>query len=424
MQTGLIDTQTIQLEQRLRYHLEAKMSPDGRPMILSANVTRGLGRKTSLSAALKNVFKETASFSVVLERRLDQERRQYSVEAELLLPGVVGSRILGLMEQKGPRWSSALRLKYGLREESRHLRQECYTSQSLRTDRDANQTYSVRAEHEFYCSNTAPFNHKVLLRHEEGPSHTRSSLDISYGKHWDEINNKRRLLFSQSFRNQSRHTLTSYALEFSFQVPEKHLNYKTQLLHSHLRQRGAESSTHLKVNYNDQMPLVAGLHWKDASKTTLRKWEGTFNMDTPWLYIYTTHKLSQPQRHTLQLTSELTARKWLTIRSLALEGLYTARSREREARLHLYTPTVTYLKAGGWGMMGKQGLKASCSLSSLWSPGLRGDLSLETTKHSHTLQMASTYGKHNLTLTAALNTLDKVESEEEAGDDEGSLLGA
>ena len=61
-------------------------------------------------------------------------------------------------------------------------------------------------------------------------------------------------------------------------------------------------------------------------------------MDTPWLYIYTTHKLSQPQRHTLQLTSELTARKWLTLRSLALEGLYTARSREREARLHLYTP--------------------------------------------------------------------------------------
>lgn len=42
------------------------MSPDGRPMILSANVTRGLGRKTSLSAALKNVFKETASFSGII----------------------------------------------------------------------------------------------------------------------------------------------------------------------------------------------------------------------------------------------------------------------------------------------------------------------------------------------------------------------
>lgn len=54
---------------------------------------------------------------MVLERRLDDGRRQYSVEAELLLPGVVGSRILGLMEQKGPLWSSALRLKYGLRGE-------------------------------------------------------------------------------------------------------------------------------------------------------------------------------------------------------------------------------------------------------------------------------------------------------------------
>uniref|UniRef100_A0A8C7HHR9 Uncharacterized protein n=1 Tax=Oncorhynchus kisutch TaxID=8019 RepID=A0A8C7HHR9_ONCKI len=341
---GLIDSQTLLSEQRLRYHLEAKVGAESLPMILSANVTRGLGRKTSLSATLKNVFREAASFSVVLERRLDDGRRQYSVEAELLLPGVVGSRILGLIEQKGPLWSSALRLKYGLREDSRHLRQECHTSQSLRSEREPNQTYRMRAEHEFYCSTTAHINHKVQLRHEESPSHTKSSVDVSYGKHWDEINNKHRLLLSQSFRNQSRHNLTSYALEFSLQVPDKRLNYKTQLMHSHLRQRGAESSTHLKVNYNDQMPLVAGLHWKDTSKAMFRNWEGMFNMDTPWLYMHTTHKLSQPQRHTYQLTSELTARKWLTVRSLVLEGYYRDRSKDREARLHLYAPAVTYLK--------------------------------------------------------------------------------
>ncbi|XP_045070322.1 uncharacterized protein LOC121534786 [Coregonus clupeaformis] len=404
---GLIDSQTLLSEQRLRYHLEAKVGAESRPMILSANVTRGLGRKTSLSATLKNVFREAASFSVVLERRLDDGRRQYSVEAELLLPGVVGSRILGLMEQKGPLWSSALRLKYGLREDARHLRQECHTSQSLRSEREPNQTYRMRAEHEFYCSTTAPINHKVQLRHEESPSHTKSSVDVSYGKHWDEINNKHRLLLSQSFRNQSRHNLTSYALEFSLQVPDKRLNYKTQLMHSHLRQRGAESSTHLKVNYNDQMPLVAGLNWKDTSKAMLRKWEGMFNMDTPWLYVYTTHKLSQPQRHTYQLTSELTARKWLTVRDLVLEGYYRDRSKDREARLHLYTPAVTYLKAVGWGMVAKQGLKASCTLSSVWSPALRGDLSLENTKQGRTLQLASSYGKHNLSLTAGLTTLDK-----------------
>lgn len=51
---------------------------------------------------------------VVLERRRDGTSRQYSVEAELLLPGVVGTRMLGLMEQKGTLWSSALRLKYGV----------------------------------------------------------------------------------------------------------------------------------------------------------------------------------------------------------------------------------------------------------------------------------------------------------------------
>ncbi|XP_042284010.1 uncharacterized protein LOC121908222 isoform X3 [Thunnus maccoyii] len=405
---GLVDTQTLMSEQRTRYHFEAKMAADGHPMILSANVTRGLGRKTSFSATVKNVFRETASISVALERRRDGSSRQYSVEVELLLPGVVGSRMLGLMEQKGSLWSSALRLKYGLGGDARHLRQECHTSQRLRSERDANLTYIMRVDHEFYCSNAAPINHKIHLRHEESPSHVKSSLDMSYGKHWDELNNKRTLLLSQSFKNQSTENHTSYTLEFSLQVPEKNLNYRTQLLHSHLRQLGSESSTHLKINYNNLMPLVAGLHWKSPPKNALqKKWEGMFNMDTPWLYIHTTHKLSQHQRHTLQLTSELTASKWLTIRNLILEAFYRDRGREREARLELYTPAATYLQAGGWGTVGKRNMKASCSLSSLWTAPLRGDVSLEASKFSHTLQMASSYGKHNVSLTAALNIVDK-----------------
>ncbi|XP_041659525.1 uncharacterized protein LOC121520216 [Cheilinus undulatus] len=346
--------------------------------------------------------------SVALERRRDSSSRQYSVEAELLLPGVVGARMLGLMEQKGSLWSSALRLKYGLGGDARHLRQDCYTSQRLRSERDSNLTYIMRADHEFYCSNTAPINHKIHIRHEESPSHIKSSLDVSYGKHWDEINNKRTLLLSQSFKNQSSPNHTSYALEFSLNVPEKNINYRTQLLHSHLRQLGSESSTHLKVNYNNLMPLVAGLHWKSPPKDSLqKKWEGSLNMDTPWLYIYTSHKLSQPQHHTLHLTSELTASKWLSVRNLLLEAFYRDRGREREARLQLYTPAVTYIRAGGWGMVGKRTVKASGSFNSLWTPPLRGDISLEASKLSHTLQMASTYGKHNVSLTATLNTADK-----------------
>ncbi|KAM6948683.1 uncharacterized protein FYW47_016632 [Aplochiton taeniatus] len=380
---GLIDTQNLQSEQRQRYHLEAKMAADGRPMVFAANIT------------------------LALERSLDDRHRQYSAEAELLLPGVIGSRLLGLMKQQGQQWSSSVRLKYGLGGDARHLRQECYMSQNLRSERKPNLTYGMGAEHEFYCSHTASINHKIQLRHEESPSLIKSSLEVSYGKHWDEINNKRRLLLSQMFKNQSRHNHTSYALEFSLQVPEKHLNYKSQLLHSHVREGGSESSTHLKVNYNDQMPLVAGLHWKDTSKALLRKWEGTFNMDTPWLYIYTAHKLRQPQRRTFQFTSELTARKWLTVRNLLLEGLLRERGQEREARLHLHTPTTTYLKVGGWTMRGKRAAKASYSLSSAWGPALRGDLALESGKHGRSLQLASSFGKQNLSLSAAVSSLEK-----------------
>ncbi|XP_024908126.1 uncharacterized protein LOC112486278 [Cynoglossus semilaevis] len=341
---GLVDTKTLLSEQRTRYHLEAKTAVDGLPIILSANVTRGLGRKMSLSATLKNVFRETASLSVSLERRRDSSGRQYSVEVELLLPEVVGSRMLGLMEQKGSVWSSALRLKYGLGGDARHLYQECFSSQRLKSERNLNQTYIIRADHEFYCSNTLPLNHKVHFRHEKSSSHINSVLHLSYGKHWDEINNKRTVFLSQSFRNQSMHNHTNYILEFNFKVPQKNLNYRTQLMHTHLSHVGSESSTHLKINYNNLMPLVAGLQWKSPPQDAVqKKWEGSFNMDTPWLYLYTAHSLSHLQRHTLQLTLEMTASKWLNVRNLILEGFYRDRGREREARLQLYTPAVTYI---------------------------------------------------------------------------------
>lgn len=147
-------------------------------------------------------------------------------------------------------------------------------------------------------------------------------------------------------------------------MPEKNLNYRTQLLHSHLRTAGSESSTHLKINYNDLMPLVAGIHWKSPSEHSLqKKWEGKqplpcdthneligpissgmFNMDTPWLHVYTAHKLSQLQQRTFRLTSELTVSKWLSIRNLLLEAFLMDGSGEKEARLKVHTPAVTYIR--------------------------------------------------------------------------------
>lgn len=59
-------------------------------------------------------------------------------------------------------------------------------------------------------------------------------------------------------------------------------------------------------------------------------------------------------------------------------------------------------------MVVKRKLKASCSLNSLWIPPLRGDVSLETTKLSQSLQMSSSFAKHNISLAALLNNVDKV----------------
>ncbi|XP_014902708.1 apolipophorins isoform X1 [Poecilia latipinna] len=407
---GLVDSTSLQSEERTRYHLEAKMAADQRPVILSANITRGLGRKSSLSATLKNVFRETASLSVALERRQDlsSSSSQYSVEAELFLPGLVGSRMLGLMEQKGALWSSILRVKYGLRGDSRNLHQECYTSQRLRRGRDSNLTYIMRADHEFYCTNMEPINHKIHMKHEESPSHIKSVLDLSYGKHWDEINNKYTLLLSQSFKNQSTQNHTSYTLEFNLQVPEKNLNYRTQLMHSRLLQHGSESSTHLKINYNSLMPLVAGLHWKSPPENSLhKKWEGTFSMDTPGQYIYAAYRLSRPNRHALQLTSELTASKWLSIRNLVLDGFYRDRGREKAARLEAHTPAATYIQAEVWGAVEKQAVKAHGSLASLWTPPLKANVSLESSKSSHALLMSATCGRQNVSFTAAVSGADK-----------------
>ncbi|XP_034038438.1 uncharacterized protein LOC117521201 [Thalassophryne amazonica] len=190
---------------------------------------------------------------------------------------------------------------------------------------------------------------------------------------------------------------------------DKNLNYRSQLLHSAVRQHGFESSTHLKINYNDLLPVVAGLHWRSPCKNAVqKKWEGTLSVYTPWLYVYTAHSLRKQQRHTLQLTSELTASKWLTVRNLLLQASYMARGSEKEARLHLSTTAVIYLQAGGWAVVGKRSVKASCWLTSMWTPPLRGDVFLEALKFSQTLQMASSCGKHNISLSAALSAVDKI----------------
>ncbi|KAG5286655.1 hypothetical protein AALO_G00017330 [Alosa alosa] len=405
---GMMETFSLPTEKRQQYRLEAKGTARSRPIILSVDIAQGLDRRISVAAMLKNIFKDTASFSVQLDRRQDSGQRQYSVDTEVLLPGLLGGRILGLLEHRGPHWSSALRLKYGLREEAQELRQECHISQSLSREMLPTQTYHMRAQHELRCSHAPSVNHKIQLRHEKSATHMLASVDLNYGKHWDQTANKHRVIFSQSLRNQSRPGLTNYALEFSLKVPDRDMNYRAELLHSRLQSKKAEGRTHLKVNYNDHMPFVAGLHWKElTSKASLKKYEGTFNMDSPWLYVFCVHKLHQLQRGTVEFSSELTTRRLLAIQSLMLQGLYRDRKGEKEARIHLFTPTVSYLKAGAHGVLGKRGLRASCSFSSVWTEAVQGQIALSDGRQLKTLDLGAVCGHHNLSLTTSLSLIDK-----------------
>ncbi|XP_056320730.1 uncharacterized protein LOC130234526 [Danio aesculapii] len=252
------------------------------------------------------------------------------------------------------------------------------------------------------------FRQQILFKHERSPVHVQSSLDISYGKQWNQSSNKHRILFNQSLRNQSGPDLTSYAVELSLRLLDRGQSYRTQLLHNNFKTQKSESSTHLKINYNNQMPLIAGVHWKDVStKTSLQKWEGSFNMDTPWLYVYAAQKLAQPQRGITQFSSEVTTRKLVNIRGVTLEGFYKDRGKERQGQLHLFTPTFSYVKVGGWSVLGKRGVKASYSISTAWTPALHGQISVGNGKQVKTLDMSAGYGKQDLNISAVLSTLDK-----------------
>lgn len=70
--------------------------------------------------------------------------------------------------------------------------------------------------------------------------------------------------------------------QFTLQVAEKQVNYRTQLLHTH---SALESNTNFKVQYNDRMPFVAGLQWKDTSKNDLYKWEGKVERYSLFIFL-------------------------------------------------------------------------------------------------------------------------------------------
>ncbi|KFQ25739.1 Putative uncharacterized protein LOC400499, partial [Mesitornis unicolor] len=398
---GMTDLQMLGGEQRYMTQLEVKLIKQSSPIILSGNINKQLGKKIAFSVSLNNLLKDAAFLSAFLEKMVDNELRQYSLEGEMNLPGVLGVHVISLLQQREGLWSHGLRIKYGLLGEAKILCHECNTQQRIKVETDAHGVYKLDIGHEFHCLQTPTYNHKVHLKHEASASWLSSQMEVNYGKHWDEINNKKKLLISQVFKNSSSFSLVNYFMEFTMQVLEKQVNYRTQLQHSHSSQVYLQSSTSFEVQYNDNVPFVAALEWKDASRSGLKKWEGGLNIDTPWLYLYTAHKLHQPQRSAYSLTLELTTGKALSIKNLAVELFYKDQGNEKEGKVHVYTPTGTYLQASTFNRLGRNVLHSYSEMVSLWNQLVKNEIHLENNEGAKFLcfKIKSTKQEFNFTVS-------------------------
>ncbi|XP_031801299.1 uncharacterized protein LOC100916970 [Sarcophilus harrisii] len=397
---GLSDVQTSRGEQRYETQLEAKLIRQGNPVILMGNITKQVGKKMTFSVSLMNVLKDKAFLSAILEKKSEDGLLLYALEGEAYLPDILGFHAIGLLQQRGSLWTNALRIKYGLLGEAKYLQQECNAAQKLKVENHL-EVYKLDLGHEFHCTQVPTYNHKVQLQHEESMSRLHSMLEVSYGKHWDEINNKKKLRISQTFKNDSGPSLSNYFMEFLLQVPERQVDYRTQFQHSSFSQGHVEISTHLKVQYNGRLPFMAGFQWKDMSRGLQWKWEGALNLDTPWLLLSLAHRLHQPHRSMYQAIWELTAGKALSIKNLVVELSCKDKIQNKEGKIHIYTPTITYLKASTLITWDQSVLRSHGELVTTWSPLIQIKVHLENRRDKKLFHCWLKGPRQGLNLTSA-----------------------
>ncbi|XP_057891811.1 uncharacterized protein LOC131090453 [Melospiza georgiana] len=408
---GMADLQMLSGEQRYMTQLEVKLIKQSSPIILSGNITKQLGKKIAFSVSLNNLLKDAAFLSGLLEKKVDDKQRQYSLEGETHLPGVLGVHAIALLQQREGLWSHGLQIKYGLLGEAKTPCHECSTQQKVQVETGARGFYSLELAHEFHCVQAPSYSHQVHLKHEVTASWISSQMEVNYGKHWDEVNNKKKVLISQAFKNSSSSSVVSYFMEFTMQVLEKQMNYRIQLQHLHTSQVYLQSSTNFEVQYNDHVPFVAGLQWKDASRNGLKKWEGGFSIDTPWLYLYTAHKLHQPQHSAYLLTSQLTAARALSIKDLILELFYKDQGNEKEGKVHIYTPATTYLQASTVNHLGRNVLHSYSEMVSLWNQLVKNEIHLENNERAKLLCFKIKSTKQEFNFTASYQNLPTCEGQ-------------
>ncbi|XP_032183674.1 uncharacterized protein LOC116580920 isoform X2 [Mustela erminea] len=387
--------------QQFEAQLEGKLVTAGSPVVLLANLSWQAGRKLAFSASLSNMLSDQAHLSVRLEKKAEDRLQVVAVGGELSVPSVVALHLEGLLRTHRGLWTSSLRIKYGLLGQARQLAHECRTSQKLQTQSGSQATYELELDHELHCTQNPALSHKVQVRHEEGMDSLHSQLEVSYGVRWNESRGKRQLRISQTFQNNSGPALSNYFVEFVLQVPDRQVNYRVQLYHSSLRQPHVESSTHLKVQHNGQLPLVAGLQWKDTSRATLWKWDGALNLDCPWLTVSVAHRLYWPHRPTFQAVLELTLGKAWTLKNLVMNVAYRNQGLGGEGRIHIYTRATTYLRVSMVTTVAQSLFRSRSEIESAWTAAVQSEIHAENSQDLKILHCWLKGPVQEMNLTAA-----------------------
>ncbi|XP_054390682.1 uncharacterized protein LOC100440962 isoform X2 [Pongo abelii] len=390
--------------ERFQAQLEVKLVTGGSPVIFTGNLTRQAGSKLAFSASLSNLLSDQAHMTALLERKEENGRWVAALGAELFVPGLVGLRALGLLQQRSQLWTNSLRIQYSLLGQAKQAAHECSTSQKLRADSGSDGAYRLELHHELHCTQIPAFSHK--LWHEEDSGHLHSQLEVSYGKHWDKNSNKRRFRVSQTFKNDSGPALSNHFMEFVLQVAERQVDCRMQLHHLSLRLPYVESSSHLKVRYNGRPLFVAGGQWKDTSRATLWKWEGALNLDSPWLMVSVAHRLYWPHRAVFQAVLELTLGKAWTLKDLVVSVACRSQGPNREGKIQVYTPATTYLRVSTVTVLAQSLFHSWSELESAWNAAVQGEIHAENSQDRKILNCWLKGPQQELNLTAAYRHLE------------------
>uniref|UniRef100_G3QM33 Vitellogenin domain-containing protein n=1 Tax=Gorilla gorilla gorilla TaxID=9595 RepID=G3QM33_GORGO len=392
--------------ERFQAQLEVKLVTGGSPVVFTGNLTRQAGSKVAFSASLSHLLSDQANVTALLERKEENGRWVAALGAELFVPGLVGLRALGLLQQRGQLWTNSLRIQYSLLGQAKQAAHECSTSQKLRADSGSDGAYRLELHHELHCTQIPAFSHKVQLWHEEDSGHLHSQLEVSYGKHWDKNSNKRHLRVSQTFKNDSGPALSNHFMEFVLQVPERQVDCRVQLHHLSLRLPYVESSSHLKVQYNGRPLFVAGGQWKDTSRATLWKWEGALNLDSPWLMVSAAHRLYWPHRAVFQAVLELTLGKAWTLKDLVVSVGCRSQGPNREGKIQVYTAATTYLRVSTVTVLAQSLFHSWSELESAWNAAVQGEIHAENSRDRKILNCWLKGPQQELNLTAAYRHLE------------------